>query len=270
MTLSPCLHAIITGGSSGIGKATAMILASKGYHITIIARREKILEHAVLEIKSACQSSAQNVLGLSADVSDKHAIQSAISKSIETIGPPSILITSAGIVQPGYFENLSEKNFEETMKINYFGTLYAIQAIQPIMKERKSGHIVIISSGAGLMGIFGYTSYCASKFAVRGLAEALRGEMKRYGINVSIAYPPDTDTPQLAEENKTKPAETKLITESGGVYSAHYVANAIVKGIQKNKFIISPGIQMALLARLHSFLNPILNYYFDHLIKRKF
>jgi 3-dehydrosphinganine reductase len=154
------------------------------------------------------------------------------------------------------------------MAINYFGTLYCIKAALPGMEQQRRGQIAMVSSGAGLIGIYGYTPYSPSKFALRGLAEALRGELKPWGIGVSIVYPPDTDTPQLAAENLTKPPETKRITATAETWSADAVAAKIVAGIEKRQFIITPGQEMTILARLHSLIGPGLNWYFDRLIQR--
>jgi 3-dehydrosphinganine reductase len=136
------------------------------------------------------------------------------------------------------------------------------------MQAQRGGTIVLVSSGAGLIGIFGYTAYCPSKFAVRGLAESLRGEVRLSGIHVSIVYPPDTDTPQLHEENKTKPPETKQIAGNAPTWSAEGVARTIINGISKRKFVITPGLEMTLVARLHSLLQPQLNWYFDRLVMK--
>ena len=118
------------------------------------------------------------------------------------------------------------------------------------------------------MGIFGYTAYSPSKFALRGLAEALRAEFLRDGVAVSIVYPPDTRTPQLDEENKTKPAETKRIGASAATLEPDYVARAIVRGIKEGRFSITPGWEMTVLNRFHSCLSPLLAKYFDRLIRK--
>ncbi|WP_366918618.1 SDR family oxidoreductase [Acaryochloris sp. IP29b_bin.148] len=256
---------MITGGSSGIGKATACRLASLGANITLIARTPSQLERAAQEIK-ATQTEVQRVLALAADVAEREALTQAIQTATDQLGPPDILITAAGMARPGYFQDVSLDIFEETMAVNYFGTLYAIKAVLPLMAERQQGHIVLISSGAGLVGIFGYTPYSPSKFALRGLAESLRGELKGTGIGLSIVYPPDTDTPQLVAENKTKPPETKNITASAEMWQPEDVAQEIVKGIKNQQFVVAPGLEMGLLAKLHSVLAPGLNWYFDRIV----
>lgn len=261
-------HVIITGGSSGIGQATAVRLARRGAHVSIIARDPERLEAARTVVAAACVDVGQRVLAFAADVSDRAGVGAAIRTAIGRNGPPDMLVTSAGIAVPGYFGEIPLGVFEQTMATNYFGTLYAIDATVPHMREQGRGHLVLISSGAGLIGIFGYTSYSPTKFALRGLAESLRGEMRRFGIAVSIVYPPDTDTPQLARENETKPVETKHITGRARLWSADAVADRIVDGIERGTFAITPGLAMTMLASLHSVLAPGLHRYFDALAAR--
>jgi 3-dehydrosphinganine reductase len=119
-----------------------------------------------------------------------------------------------------------------------------------------------------LIGIFGYTNYSPTKFALPGLAESLVGEVKQDGVAVSIVSPPDTDTPQLHSENKTKPEETKAMTATAKMWSADEVAEIIVKGIEKRKFCIAPGWEMRWLARLHSMIRPVLFWEFDRLARK--
>lgn len=262
-------HVIITGGSSGIGQAIALKLAQQGKcHLSLIARDAAKLAATQAAIETAFVSPQQHCFCFSADVAQQDQTEQAIANAIEQSGVPDVLITSAGMAQPGYFQALPLEIFEQTMAVNYFGTLYAIRAVLPAMQSRQQGQIVMISSGAGLVGLFGYTPYSPSKFALRGLAESLRGELKREGIGVAIAYPPDTDTPQLAAENLTKPAETKLITETAQMWTAEQVAEIILKGIRKKQFAITPGLEMQLLYTLHSLLAPALQWYFDRLVAR--
>ncbi len=234
-------HAIITGGSSGIGKATAKLLAYQGADISIIARDQTKLTLAKKEIEGVSINPEQKIIDIVADVANREQAEQAIKNAIAQLGSPNLLITCAGIAYPDYFEKLPLEIFEKTMAVNYFGSLYCLKSALPSMKQQKKGHIVLVSSGAGLIGVYGYTAYSPSKFALRGLAESLRLEIKPFGINLSIVYPPDTQTPQLEQENKTKPAETKKITQTAKTWSAEDVANVIVKGIEKKKIAIAPG-----------------------------
>jgi 3-dehydrosphinganine reductase len=261
-------HAIITGGSSGIGKAIALKLALSGAHLSIIARTSSTLEAAKTELEAARLSTKQRVLALTADVACVAEVTGAIENAIAQLGPPDLLITAAGIAHPGYFRDLPLSVFEQTMAINYFGTLYSIKAVLSAMEQQRKGHIVLVSSGAGLVGLYGYTPYSPSKFALRGLAESLRGELKEWGINVAIAYPPDTDTPQLAAENLTKPLATQRITATAKTWTAEAVADAIIRGVEQRAFEITPGLEMTLLAKLHSAIAPGVRWYCDRIVAK--
>jgi 3-dehydrosphinganine reductase len=261
-------HAIITGGSSGIGKATAKLLAQQGANISIIARDRAKLAIAKQEIEAVIISPEQKINTFAADVALATEIEAAIVQAIAFISTPDLLITSAGIAHPGHFLEIPIEIFEQTMAVNYFGSLYSIRAVLPAMEQQQRGKIVLISSGAGLIGIYGYSAYCPSKFALRGLAESLRGELKPKGIKISIVYPPDTDTPQLAAENKIKPSATKMITEGAKTWTAEAVGREIIQGIERQKFAIAPGLEISILNRFHSLLLPVLNWYFDRIVKR--
>ena len=154
------------------------------------------------------------------------------------------------------------------MAVNYFGSLYAIRSALAAMERSRTGNIVLISSGAGLIGIYGYSAYCPSKFALRGLAESLRGELKPKGIKVTVVYPPDTDTPQLAAEKKIKPLETKKITATAKAWTAEAVAQQIITGVERGRFAITPGTELTILNRLHSLISPLLNWYFDRIVRQ--
>ncbi len=259
-------HAIITGGSSGIGKAVAKLLVQEGANVSIIARHRDRLNQAQEELNALKINSQQKILALTADVAEEEEITQAIKNAIAELGNPDLLITSAGIAVPGHFLEIPLEVFKQTMAVNYFGTLYAIRAVLPVMETIGKGNIVLISSGAGLIGLYGYTAYSPSKFALRGLAESLRGELKSQAIKLSIVYPPDTDTPQLVTENKTKPLPTKAMTETTTTWSPEAVAQQIIRAIITNRFIIAPGIEMTVLDRLHSILRPLLNWYFDRIV----
>lgn len=255
-------HVFITGGSSGIGLALARQVAAAGARVSIVARDPAKLASAREAIREA-QVIDTEVVTIPTDVSVEAEILLALQTAEAVHGPVDILITSAGVARPGYFEEVPVAVFERTMAVNYFGTLYPLKAVVPAMRQRGKGAVVLISSGAGLYGFFGYTPYAPSKFALRGLAEALRAELKPTGVSVTIVYPPDTDTPQLVEESLTKPIETKALTAGGGLWTADDVARVTLKAVQRGRFAVTPGFQITALAWLHSILDPVLNWSFD-------
>lgn len=261
-------HVIITGGSSGIGKAVAKLLVKQGANISLIARDRYKLETTQQELLKIIIDPQQQIAIKIADVAKSESIKLAIQAAIAELGIPELLITSAGIAHPGYFAEIPLNVFEQTMAVNYFGSLYSIKAVLPAMAQRRRGRIVLISSGAGLIGIYGYTAYCPSKFALKGLAESLRGELKPQGIGITIVYPPDTDTPQLAAENKIKPPETKKITATAKTWTAEAVAQQIIRGVEKGSFSVTPGVELTILNRFHSLLAPGLNWYFEQIVKK--
>jgi 3-dehydrosphinganine reductase len=254
-------HVFITGGSSGIGLAMARQAADAGARVSIVARGVARLEAARAEIEAAGKKGA--VFAAPCDVSVESQVLAALAEAERHNGPVDVLITSAGIARPGYFEEVPVGVFERTMAVNYLGTVYPLKAVVPGMRARGRGAVMLISSGAGLIGLFGYTPYSPSKFALRGLAEALRGEMAGTGVHVMIVYPPDTATPQLVEESLTKPAETKAITAGGGLWTADAVARVSLRGMARRRFSVAPGFQLTALAWLHSILAPVLNWSFD-------
>lgn len=257
---------IITGGSSGIGKALARQLSAQGASVDIIARNRERLEQALEEIRAQASDTSQEFAAYASDVSDYETIRQTLEQIIGDHGVPDLLINSAGIAHPGYFEELPLEVFHQTMQVNFFGTLYTTKVIAPMMMERHSGTIVNICSIAGFLGVFGYTAYGASKFAVRGFTDVLRSELKPYGVHVAIVFPPDTDTPQLAAENKIKPVETRKISGNAKVLSADQVASAVLKGIRRHKYVITPGFESSVTYFLANPLSRLFNWFFDRTI----
>jgi 3-dehydrosphinganine reductase len=244
--------AFITGGSSGIGLALARLLAARGAHVWLAAREQAKLESALREVELARYSPTQRCGIVSADLSVLDEATSAISKVVHTVGVPDLIINSAGAAHPGYVQELSFDIFRWMMETNYFATVYVTKALLPGMIERRSGHIINISSIVGFLSVFGYTAYGASKFAITGFSETLRAEMKHLGIRVSVAFPPDTDTPQLAYENQYKPPETKAISGTAHALSAEKVAQNILRQAERGRFLIFPGLESRLIYILSS------------------
>lgn len=243
---------LITGGSSGIGLALAKLLAARGAHVWLAAREPGRLASALNEVESARSSTAQRCGTVQADLSIPAQAGAAVAEVSRSAGIPDVVINSAGAAHPGYVQDLPLDIFRWMMEINYFATVYVTKAVLPGMLERRSGHILNISSLAGLHGFFGYTAYGASKFAVTGFSEALRAELKPHGIRVSVVFPPDTDTPQLAYENRYKPAETKALSGAANVLPVEKVAQAILRQAERGHYMIFPGSEARLIHLLSS------------------
>jgi 3-dehydrosphinganine reductase len=240
----------VVGGSTGIGLSIARKTVALGAHVTIFARRQAVLESAHTEILTACRSSSQRVSWRVMDVADHEQVRAVLSATVAEVNPPDVLINCAGRAVPRRFEEVTHEQFEDTLRVNLHGCWNTVHALLPYMKTR-GGYIVNTSSIAGLIGVFGYTDYCASKFALIGFSEALRCELKPHGIVVSVLCPPDTDTPGFADENKTKPDETRAISATAKLMSADAVADALLRGMAKREFLIVPGFdgRLAVLAK---------------------
>ncbi len=262
------IRALITGGSSGIGLALARQLAAQGAHVWILARDPEKLAQAVETIRAERASSNQTADALAVDVTDLHAVQQGLAPFEAPDRLPDLIINSAGAAHPGYAESLEMDIFHWMMDVNYFGTVHVTQALLPSMVRRGSGHIVNISSIAGFLAVFGYTAYGASKFAVRGYSDALRAEMRPKGINVSIVYPPDTQTPQLDYENQFKPAETRALAGNVHAVTPEVVASAILGGVRRRRYVIAPGMEGKLLYWLSGALGTGLYPLMDWMVSR--
>ncbi len=193
---------------------------------------------------------------VAADVADPDQAARAVAQVADAAGIPDLVVNSAGIVYPGYFQELELAYFRQQMDINYFGTVHVIKAVLPGMVARGSGHIVNISSAAGFMNIAGYTAYGASKYAVRGFSDALRMELKPKGVGVSVVFPPDTDTPQLVFDKRVRPPEVNALA-GNIVLSADAVAKVILAGVARNRYIITPGWQTGAAYRLLGLLGSL-------------
>ncbi len=258
---------LITGGSSGIGLALAHQFAAAGARVSLVARDHAKLDAARTALRAA-HPAAPEIATASADVAVEAEVLSALQVAESTHGPVDLLITSAGIAHPGYFAEVPVNVFERSMAVNYFGTLYFLKAVVPAMRQRGRGRVVLISSGCGLYGFFGYSAYAPGKFALRGLAECLRAELKDTGVGVTIVYPPDTDTPQLTAENRVKPPETKALTASGGLWTADAVARVTLRAIRRGRFAVTPGLPTTALFWMGGLFAPLVHWCFDRTVRR--
>lgn len=234
-------HVVVTGGSSGIGLATAEAFAKRGADVTLVSRGVERLE-AAREAVSARRTGSATIKAVSGDVATREGCE-AIVEAATGAGerPVDVLVNCAGVIIPGYFETMTPEQYERCMD-SWRGCVYMTRAAAPAMMQRRSGHVVNVASVAGFMGIFGYTAYSSAKYAVMGYSEALRSELHPYGVKVSVVCPPDTDTPGLAYEKSLRPAETEKVAGNLAAVAPAVIAEEIVRGVERDRYLIVPGM----------------------------
>ena len=232
----------ITGGSSGIGEAAARLLASWGADVWIGARGEARLATALDGIRAVSRGGGQIFGRTTLDVSDTDSDAAAAAEVLEGLGGLDLLINNAGIAHPATALETPDEIYESMMRVNYFGTVNVTRAFLPHFYGQKRGHICNVGSMLGFMGIYGYTAYAASKYAITGFSDCLRQELLDHGVGITVVFPPDTDTPQLAAENEIKPPETKAIAGEVKMMSAEAVARSMLGGVASGKYHVVPGL----------------------------
>lgn len=256
---------VITGGSSGIGLALAKQIVAFGGEVHLVARRRSLLDEARASILASTPGARVSVIDV--DVAKWDDVQAKVADHFAA-QPVDMLINNAGIAKPGKFLELPLEEFRQQMDVNYFGSVHMCRALLPRMIERRGGHVVNVSSLAGVIGIFGYTAYTPTKFALSGFSQVLRAEMWPHGVRVSVVLPPDTDTPQLAFENQFKPAETKAIAGTVKTLSADHVAASILRGMANHDFEIYCDAASRMSALAQGVLPGVVRYFCDSAQKK--
>ena len=171
--------ALVTGASSGIGRATAELLAQNGYYVFALARRMHRLE----------QIRSNHIEPICLDVTDDAAVRQAVARIISSHGRIDVLVNNAGICQPGAVECVPLETARRQLEVNLFGYARFMQAVLPHMREQRSGCIVNIVSALSRISVPGFGWYSASKYAIEALTDAVRGEVMEFGINVVLIAP---------------------------------------------------------------------------------
>jgi len=232
---------LVVGGSKGIGKALAQQLVGRGADVAVVARSRSTLEHALISLNASRTSKHQRINIHCADVTDAAQTNSVIAEVVVSLGrSPEVVFICSGVCRPFAFEDITLAMAQATMAANFFGVWNVVRSVLPVMRA-KGGIIVPTASLAGFVGLYGYTDYAASKFAVVGFAESLRNELAGTGVRVAILCPPDTLTPGLVEEQKTRPPETQAISSGARLLSADEVASYALRSLGTRAFTIIPG-----------------------------
>jgi len=265
-------HAVITGGSSGIGLALAQECIRSGVSkVTLIARNVGNLKKAKAQLETLCQSthSKTTISILSLDISNAKEVQEKVATFLQSSEPPTLLFNNAGASSSSSFVDTPYEEFDRLMKINYLGGVNVTRAFLPSMIQSYSGgddsscscgaSVTFTSSAAGQVGVYGYSAYSPTKAALRGFAESLQMEVRRDNVAVILAYPPDTDTPGYKLEQVGKPLETHLISETMGLFDAKDVSKRMLSAALAlhPPFSVYFGLEGWMLATLTAGMSPV-------------
>ncbi|MBD3216069.1 MAG: SDR family NAD(P)-dependent oxidoreductase [Candidatus Lokiarchaeota archaeon] len=217
--------AVITGASGGIGREIAKLFDKEGINLALADINIKSLEELSKQL-------SQEVLSIECDITNLNQVQELYRKTLERYEKIDFLINTVGIIVPGLFENISYEEIQRQINVNLLGTIHCTKEIIPIMKEADGGHIVTISSLAGIVPETYSSIYTATKFALRGLDWTLHLELKEYNIKISTIFPDSVDTPMLEFEAKHGGSPLTFLHDP---VPPEEVAEGVLKAILKEK-----------------------------------
>jgi NAD(P)-dependent dehydrogenase (short-subunit alcohol dehydrogenase family) len=204
--------AVITGGASGIGLATARALHTRGAHVVLADINTPGLLQAKEQIRQYSSGASGQILAITTDVTNESQVWELMRQASAACGRIDLVVTSAGIGRGGAVDTFAASDMQTMLNINFMGTYHCVQAVLPTMRQQQSGHFVFLSSVAGKFGVPLLSAYCASKWAVRGFSSALRSELHGTGIGVTTVYPAWVDTPMVQqEENSLQMTDIKVL-----------------------------------------------------------
>ena len=230
---------VITGASSGIGRAAALEFARRGANVVIAARRGELLD----EIARLCRDRGVSCTTIVADVSNR----TDCKRLIDSAGRIDILVNNAGFAIFEAIENAKPEDLEEMMRTNYFGAVWCTQAALPAMLARREGTIVNVASIAGMMGYARMGGYCATKFAMIGFSEALRDEVIDRGVRVAMVCPGTVDTNFFVKAERGKmPGASRLILAIKPERVAKAICNSAEDGRYRRILPLGAAVYMRL------------------------
>lgn len=240
---------LITGSSRGIGKTTAITMSKLGAKLVINGRNKERL----IEVENQIKNAGGNVMSYCCDITNPNQVEKLIEQTIKTYGKLDILINNAGVSMRGDFANLKPEVVKTVFDINVIGTTNTTIKAMPYIKKSQ-GSIVFVSSVAGIRGLPSNSAYCASKMALRAIAESIRIEEVNTNIHVGLVFVGITE---IEKNKKTIAADGSLITlrdrRNFNVQSLNQVANSIINNIKKRKFRTT----LSLMGRINAFLQSI-------------
>jgi short-subunit dehydrogenase len=239
---------LLTGASSGIGAALALLLAKEGADLVLLARRKERLQNIAEQIRQ--QFSDRKVVLVDGDVTDSEVQHRAVQSADDQLGGLDILVNNAGVGATARFEDSTQETLRRVFGVNFFALFELTQLALPHLKQGKSPMIVNLSSIVGLRGVPHYGVYGAAKFAVTGLSESIRAEVAQYGMDVLLVCPGTTQTEFFDVLHQSTSAPT---LPSHRPVTSEYVAVRIVRAMKQGRRKIIPYFPAALLDKLNRF-----------------
>nr|CRX79070.1 hypothetical protein ls5930a1_00105 [Leucosporidium scottii] len=227
-------HCYIGGGSEGLGLALACQLADRGAHVSIVSRSQAKLDKALAEL--------ERFASYSCDLTSPASSAATLHAACLPFGSraPDYIFACAGGCVPGIFTDMTAEQHWQCMEWNFKTALCTVHEGVRRMKEGKvRGKVVLTASVMALMGFAGYSSYSPSKFAIRGLADALRNELQLYGISVHLFLPATIFSPGFESEQKLKPEICRKIEGPDEGMTPEQVAAHLIRGLERNDYYIT-------------------------------
>jgi NAD(P)-dependent dehydrogenase (short-subunit alcohol dehydrogenase family) len=249
--------ALVTGAGSGIGREIALELARQGCHVVVNDIAREGVERVAEEIRQL----GRRALAIVADVSNASKVQGMCQQAIETLGRVDILVNNAGICICGRFEEISMEDWEKILRINLWASIYTTRALLPQMLKRGTGHIVYVSSGAGLFGTGLSAPYNTTKAGLVGFAESFAAQVRSRGIGVTLVCPAFVKTPLFQtvqirindSDTRDRFMHFKDRAYAHWSQSPRAVAQKVTWAIRKNRFLLITHWHAKVLLWLHTF-----------------
>ena len=233
--------AVVTGASSGIGRATAIALADRGVRVVLAARRSGLLSDLEAEIRrrggEACSRTT--------DVSSRDQVEALVAETLERFGKIDLAVAGAGLYVRGPAPKVRTEDFENAMAVNFYGVIHLMYAVLPHMLARRSGHLVAISSVDGKKGLPLDAPYVSSKFAVTGFMDVLRQELRGTGVHATTILPGRVDTPMI---------DDLAVPWISAKISSERVARTVVRSVRRGRAeVIVPWLGPKTLVVMNAF-----------------
>ena len=259
--------AIVTGASSGIGAATAAELAKRGYAVVLAARRVERLE----EVAARCRSLGGEPLVVPTDVAKMDQVEALVNKTMDAFGRIDVMVNNAGYGLFSRIHETADQDMRAIFDVNYHGLFYGCKFVAPIMIRQRRGHIFNVSSVIGKRGAPFHGAYSATKFAVAGLTDALRVEMKPYHVRVTCVCPATTDTEFFVASPRAREAGSSWVRFRPKT-PPEVVARKIVRAIGKGRpeiVVTAGGKFLVILSALWPrAADAVMKLYHDDLARR--